>query len=200
MLPGSSSQLPSAIWAEEASVYSQRPFLVMPILISSYLSGSILSTKVPAETRLTSCSLDMPPNSSATHRGRASEFPRIQWLHSLLYLNRSPLKGAFNHNYNHHTIKMRRFPYTGGKMPRQNPKKLSRNAPPGRLRAGERGAPWGQCEKKSGNPAKKCLTQRGKRARMISPLLRDYSVRPFFGGRPANEGGSITVIYGGVNK
>ena len=67
MLPASSSQLPSAIWAAVASVYSQRPSLVMPTVSTSYFSRSMLLTKLPTETRLTSCSLDIPPNSSTTH-------------------------------------------------------------------------------------------------------------------------------------
>ena len=35
MLPGSSSQLPSAIWALVASVHSQRPSRVMPTVSTS---------------------------------------------------------------------------------------------------------------------------------------------------------------------
>ena len=48
-------------------VYSQRPSLVMPTVSTSYLLRSMLRTKLPTETQLTSCSLDIPPNNRATH-------------------------------------------------------------------------------------------------------------------------------------
>ena len=72
------------------------------------------------------------------------------------------MKGAFNHNYNHDTIKMRRFPYAGGKMPLQNPKKLSPKRPAVSSRRGKGETPVPAGAKKIWNSGKKVLDAEDK--------------------------------------
>ena len=59
--------LPSLAYLTGAVLLVAAASLVMPTVSTSYFSRSMLLTKLPTETRLTSCSLDIPPNSSTTH-------------------------------------------------------------------------------------------------------------------------------------
>ena len=64
--PGCFSQLPSSIAAQSASVYSHRPSLVIPTVVTALRVRSIWESTEAADRSDTSCSGETPPNKTNT--------------------------------------------------------------------------------------------------------------------------------------